>query len=258
MTPLLLNLYIFFVGLCVGSFLNVCIYRIPNERSIVRPASACPGCGTPIRWYDNIPVVSYILLGGRCRSCKTKVSPRYPIVELLTGLFALVIWIQFGPTWKSLIYFFFIAALLVTTFIDIDHQIIPNEISLPGIPIGFALSFLPGGPTWVESLIGIVVGGGSLWAVIWIYYLLTGRQGMGFGDVKLLAMIGAFTGWRGVLFTIMVSSLIGTIVGVAEMMRTRKGMKLAIPFGPFLAIGAVLYLFFGPQLIQWYLHGYSL
>lgn len=256
MTPLSLNLYIFFVGLCVGSFLNVCIYRIPNGRSIVRPASACPGCGTPIRWYDNIPVFSYIILRGRCRSCQTKVSLRYPMVEMLTGLFALVVWLHFGPTWQSMVYFLFIAALLVITFVDIDHQIIPNEISIPGIPIGFALSFLPGAPVWQDALIGIVVGGGSLYAIIWIYFLLTRRQGMGLGDVKLLAMIGAFTGWRGVLFTIMASSFIGTVVGLAEMIRTRQGMKLAIPFGPFLAIGAVIYIFFGPQLIDWYLHGF--
>lgn len=258
MTPLLVDIYIFLVGLCVGSFLNVCIFRIPEGRSIVSPPSACPGCGTSIKWYDNIPLISYIVLRGRCRNCRTAVSLRYPTVELLTGLFALVVWIQFGMNWQSLIYFLFIAALLVITFIDIDHQIIPNEISLPGIPIGFALCFLNPDLTWLEALIGILIGGGSLYAVIWIYYLVTGRQGMGFGDVKLLAMIGAFTGWRGVLFTIMASSFIGTVVGLAEMMRTRQGMKLAIPFGPFLAIGAVLYLFFGPQVIDWYLNGYPI
>ncbi|MBT8339666.1 MAG: A24 family peptidase [Desulfatitalea sp.] len=253
--PLLLDIYIFIVGICVGSFLNVCIFRLPSGRSIVKPPSACPKCGTGIRWYDNIPVVSYILLGGKCRNCRARVSLRYPTVELLTGLSALVLWLQFGAQWHTLIYFVFIAALLAITFIDIDHQIIPDEISLPGIPIGFALSFLNPNLTWSQSLIGIVVGAGALYGVIWCYYLATGRQGMGFGDVKLLGMIGAFIGWQGVLFTIMASSFIGTLVGLAEMIRTRQGMRLKIPFGPFLAIGAVLYLFFGPAVIDWYMGG---
>lgn len=253
MHPQLLDLYIFIVGLCLGSFLNVCIYRLPENRSIVRPPSACGVCGRPIRWYDNIPVLSYIALRGRCRHCKASFSVRYPIVELLTGLFALAIWFQFGPTPQSAVYFAFIASLLVITFIDIDHRIIPDVISLPGIGLGFGCSFLVPHLSWSNSLIGILVGGGVLFLVIYGYYLVTGVMGMGLGDVKLLAMIGAFIGWQGVLFTIMASSFIGTIVGVAEMIRTRQGLKLAIPFGPFLAMGAVLYIFFGPQLIEWYL-----
>jgi leader peptidase (prepilin peptidase)/N-methyltransferase len=171
---------------------------------------------------------------------------------MLTGLFAWAVWLGFGPTAQSAVYFIFIAALLVITFIDIDHRIIPDVISLPGILIGFACSFLLPQLTWFNSLLGILVGGGVLYIVIYGYYLVTGVVGMGLGDVKLLAMIGAFIGWRGVLFTIMASSFIGTIVGIAEMIRTRQGLKLAIPFGPFLAMGAVLYIFFGPQLIEWY------
>jgi leader peptidase (prepilin peptidase)/N-methyltransferase len=254
MTPFLLNLYVLLVGLCFGSFLNVCIYRLPAGRSIIRPASSCTGCNTPIRWYDNIPVISYLILGGRCRTCNTIISLRYPIVELLTGLFALGAWLRFGPHPQTVVYFVFIAALLVITFIDIDHRIIPDAISLPGIPIGFILSFLLPQIGWRDSLLGIVIGGGSLFAVAWGYHRLTGKEGMGGGDIKLLGMIGAFIGWQGVLFTIMASSFTGTVVGLVLMLQSRKGMKTAVPFGPFLAIGAILYLFFGPQWIAWYLH----
>lgn len=258
MPKLFADVYIFLLGLCIGSFLNVCIFRLPEGRSIVRPASACGRCGTAIRWFDNIPVISYIILRGRCRACGTSFSMRYPLIELLTGCCAWVVWHRFGWHAQSLVYFIFIAALLTITFIDIDHRIIPDVISLPGIPIGFALSFLLPQLTWIASLMGILIGGGSLFTVAWCYQLITGNEGMGGGDIKLLAMIGAFIGWKGVLFTIMASSLFGTLVGIAVMMRTRQGMKLAVPFGPFLALGAVVYLFFGPQLIYWYLNGFSL
>lgn len=252
MPAIVINLYAFLIGLCVGSFLNVCIHRLPSERSIVKPASACPSCGTPLKWYDNIPLLSYLLLRGRCRTCKTGISIRYPVVEILCGLFALAVFLHYGMRVESLVFFIFIAALLVITFIDIDHRIIPDVISLPGIPIGFAASFLLPQVTWTDSLLGILIGGGSLLAVAWGYRLLTGKEGMGGGDIKLLAMIGAFIGWKGVLFTIMASSFTGTIVGLVVMLKNRKSMKLAVPFGPFLAIGAILYIFFGPQMIQWY------
>ena len=252
MSSLWISGYVLFIGMCVGSFLNVCIFRLPEGTSIVHPPSACPKCGVAIRWYDNIPVISYLLLRGRCRGCQTTISIRYPIVELLSGLFAMITWLQFGTNFATPIYFIFIAALLVITFIDIDHRIIPDAISLPGIPIGFAASFLLPGLDWVDSLIGIVAGGGILLSIAWGYHLLTGKDGMGGGDIKLLAMIGAFIGWKGVFFTIMASSFIGTVVGVVMMVRARKGMKMALPFGPFLSIGAILHLFFGPQIIRWY------
>jgi leader peptidase (prepilin peptidase) / N-methyltransferase len=255
MISILLTGYIFILGLCVGSFLNVCIYRLPHGTSIIHPPSACPGCNSAIRWYDNIPLISYILLRGRCRVCKTVISPRYPLVELLTGLFAIIVVMRFGFAWSALIYFVLIAAFLVITFIDIDHRIIPDVISLPGIPLGFAASFVLPRLTWTDSLLGILAGGGSLFAIAWGYQLITDKDGMGGGDIKLLAMIGAFLGWQGVIFTIMASSLIGTLAGVVLMVRAGKGMKLAIPFGPFLALGASLYLFFGPAIIHWYVYG---
>ena len=238
--------------MCVGSFLNVCIYRLPAGKSIVRPASACPVCGNTIRWYDNIPLISYVILRGRCRGCNTPISLRYPIIEILCGLFAMAIGMHYGYSLPALIYFILIAALLVITFIDIDHRIIPDVISLSGIPLGFLASFLLPQLKWSDSLIGIATGGGSLLAVAWGYQLITGKDGMGGGDIKLLAMIGAFLGWKGVLFTLMASSLIGTAVGIVVMMRSGKGMKMAVPFGPFLSMGAIIYIFLGPQLIEWY------
>ncbi len=252
MTPGLIKWYVFFVGLCIGSFLNVCIHRLPKGKSIVRPPSACPVCGALIRWYDNIPVLSYLILRGRCRGCKAPISFRYPIVELMTGLFAFLLWERFGASAPTLVYFLFIAVLILITFIDLDHRIIPDVISLPGIPIGFAASFLLPQVTWIDSLIGIAAGGGSLLAIAVGYQLLTGKDGMGGGDIKLLAMIGALLGWQGVCFTIMASSFVGTVVGITVMLRSGKGMKMAVPFGPFLAIGAILYIFFGNQLIAWY------
>ena len=205
MTPILIYGYVLLVGMCIGSFLNVCIYRIPNGNSIVRPPSSCPVCNASIKWFDNLPVVSYILLRGRCRGCKTPISIRYPIVEMLTGIFAVITWMEFGPSPSTLIYFFFITTLLVITFIDIDHRIIPDIISLPCIPLGFAVSFVLPSINWIESLLGIALGGGSLLAIAWGYQLFRGKEGMGGGDIKLLGMIGAFIGWKGVLFTIMAS-----------------------------------------------------
>ncbi len=245
----------FLFGLFIGSFLNVCIYRIPENKSIVMPASNCPGCHTPIRFFDNIPVLSYVWLLGRCRSCHAPISIRYPVVELLTGVFAGLCVLKFGFTLAAAIYFAFIASLLVITFIDIDHRIIPDVISLPAIPVFFgATFFLPGiGP--VESIAGILIGGGSLFLVAWAYYLFTGKEGMGGGDIKLLAMIGAVVGWQGVILAIFAASITGTVVGGILMLASGKNLKLAIPFGPFLAVGAVISVFYGPELIRWYIYG---
>ncbi len=251
--PFLIILFVLFFGLCIGSFLNVCIYRLPIEKSIVNPPSSCPECGYLIRFYDNIPIISYLLLGGKCRQCKTPISMRYPVVELLTGLMAVAALFKFGFTFSALIHFIFIAALIVITFIDIDHQIIPDIISLPGIIIFFLCSFAIPQVSVKDSLIGILAGGGILYAIAVGYALLKKAEGMGGGDIKLLAMIGALLGWQGVLFTVFISSAFGTFVGVIVMLKTKKGMKLAIPFGPFLAIGAILYIFFGHRIILWYL-----
>jgi len=245
---------VFLYGLCVGSFSNVCIYRLPLSQSLKSPGSHCPQCGAPIRFYDNIPLVSYILLKGRCRRCKKHISFRYPLVELLGGLFALFAYLRYGLTFEALIYYIFVIILVIITFIDIDHQIIPDIISLPGIPVGLFASFALPAMTFFDSFIGILAGGGSLFIVLWGYHFITGNEGMGGGDVKLLAMIGAFLGWQGVLFTIFVASVTGTIIGIMLMIRTRKGLKMAVPFGPFLSAGAVCYVFWGSEIIHWYFY----
>ena len=243
----------FIFGMVIGSFLNVCIYRLPASRSIVRPRSQCPQCGHSIRARDNIPVLSYLILRGRCRDCRVRIPLRYPLVETLSGAFAAMAVARFGFGWQAALMFALIAALLVITFIDLDHRIIPDAITLPGIPIGLAASFGPGLISPSASLIGILAGGGSLFLVAWGYQLITQREGMGGGDIKLLAMIGAFMGWQGVLFTIFVASLTGTLAGMALICRRRGDMKLAVPFGPFLAVGAIAYLFSGAELWAWYI-----
>jgi leader peptidase (prepilin peptidase)/N-methyltransferase len=252
MMPYLNETFFFIMGLCIGSFLNVCIYRLPAAKSIVHPRSMCPHCDTLIPFYDNLPVFSYLWLKGKCRRCQVKIPMRYPMVELLGGLFALGAYLKFGQGIETLIYYVFIAALLVVTFIDIDHRIIPDVITLPGIPIFFAASFALSAITYKEALLGILLGGGSLFLVAWIYSLITKKEGMGGGDIKLLAMMGAIVGWQGVFFTIFVASLVGTLAGLAVMLQSRQGMKLAVPFGPFLSIGAITYIFFGTQLVNWY------
>jgi leader peptidase (prepilin peptidase) / N-methyltransferase len=249
----LLYVVVFAAGAAVGSFLNVCIHRIPSAESIVFPASHCPSCNTPIRAYDNVPLLSYVWLLGRCRDCKARISARYPLVELLGAVAALAAVAAFGPTPRALISFAFLSALIVVTFIDLDYQIIPDPISLPGIGVGFLAAILLGDPSWKSSLIGILAGGGVLWAVAEGYHWLTGREGMGGGDIKLLAMIGAFLGWRAVPITLLIGSLSGTFIGLALMLLQGRDSRTPIPFGPFLAIGAVCALFFGNSLIAWYL-----
>jgi leader peptidase (prepilin peptidase) / N-methyltransferase len=241
-------------GAMVGSFLNVCIFRLPKEESIIWPGSHCPHCKKPIKFYDNIPLISYFLLRGECRYCKGSISLQYPLVEGITALSSLLLFIKFGPTLSFLIYFTFVAALIVITVIDLYHQIIPDVISLPGIAAGLLLSLINPYTTFFNSLIGVLIGGGSLFAVATLYQWLFKREGMGGGDVKLLAMIGAFLGWKAVILTILLSSLIGSLVGIIIMVLKGKDFKYAIPFGPFLSLGAVIALFYQNEIIFWYLY----
>lgn len=242
----------FTLGAVVGSFLNVCICRMPRDESVVSPPSRCPNCAYRIRWYDNIPLVSYLLLRGKCRGCGARISLQYPLVEMLNALLTLALFLRFGPSLTFLALFLFSSALVVITFIDIEHQIIPDEISLSGIVIGFLFSFFLPWQSWLNSLAGILLGGGSLLLVAWGYHRLTGKEGMGGGDIKLLAMMGAFLGWKAVPFIIFVASLVGSLLGVSMMLLQKRDAKLAIPFGPYLAFAAVLYVFYGRRLIQWY------
>lgn len=251
--PVIMALFAFVFGAVVGSFLNVCIYRMPLDQSVVSPGSRCVGCGTAIRWYDNIPVISWLLLRGRCRFCQAPFSFRYPLVELITAVLSLLLFMKYGLSPSYGVMFIFCAALIVITFIDFDHQIIPDELSLPGIVLGFISSFFLPEPGWISSLLGAVAGWGSLALIFYGYLWLTGREGMGGGDAKLLAMMGAFLGLQAIPFIIFASSLVGTVAGLSIMAVQRKDRHLVIPFGPYLALGALLYIFVGPQLIQWYL-----
>jgi len=242
-------------GLALGSFLNVCIYRIPLKKSIVRPPSSCPQCGARIRFYDNIPVISYIVLLGRCRHCRAPISLRYPLVEILIGLLSVALFVQFGLRSKTIFLFLFLftAALVAIAFIDLQHKIIPDVISLPGILIGLAFSFFPSAAiSPIEALIGVVGGGGFLLLVGTVFEKLTGREGMGGGDVKLLAMIGAWMGWKALPFILLISSLSGAVIGGVSLVATRQGVRSRIPFGPFLALGALVFLFFGDDITRWF------
>lgn len=246
----------FIVGACIGSFLNVVIYRVPEGQSVISPASHCFACNHAIPFYFNIPILSYLILKGKCGFCKAPISMRYPLVELLTGLFALAIFFKFGLTPAAIFYFIFGAMLIAISFIDLDHQIIPDKLSLPGIVI-FATSCLFVPQMRIDSVIlGIITGGGILYAVALFYYYLRKRHGMGGGDIKLLAMIGAATGVKGVLFTLFTGSVFGTFGGLAAMAVAGKSekTKAKIPFGPFLSMGAVLYIFYGDAMIRWYIN----
>jgi leader peptidase (prepilin peptidase)/N-methyltransferase len=246
------GLAIFVFGTVIGSFLNVCIARLPEGRSIVWPGSQCPACGAAIAWYDNVPLASYLALGARCRACRARISPLYPAVEALAGALAVALWMRLGLTPALAGYFAFAAALVVITFIDLDHQIIPDVISLPGIGAGLAVSFVSPLVTPRDALIGALAGGGLLLAVAWAYKAVRGQDGMGGGDVKLLAMIGAFLGWQSIFVTLLAASVVGSIIGVALMLYQRADTRLAIPFGPFLAGGALVHLFFGNRILAFY------
>jgi len=247
LTPVLLGAF----GLMVGSFLNVCIHRIPRDESIVWPGSHCPACGAAIRWFDNIPVISYLVLAGRCRRCRATIAVKYPLVELATmGLFLAHYW-TLGVQPLLAVRLLFSAALIVLFVIDLEHQILPNRITLPGIAVGFLASVWLW-PGWRDSLLGILLGGGILWAIAEAYFRVRREEGLGMGDVKMLAMIGAFLGWQQVLLTLVLSSAAGAIVGVALIAAGRGTMKYALPFGTFLALGALASSLAGSDLVAWY------
>ena len=237
------------MGAMIGSFLNVVILRLPQEGgSLVFPASHCPRCNNPISWYDNIPIISFILLRAKCRSCGTKISWQYPLIEAAMAAISLALFYRFYFSFTFGIYFIFCAALLAIIVIDFRHQIIPDSISLPGIIIGFGFSFINPIVTWQSSGLGILLGGGTLYAIAATYYFFTKREGMGGGDIKLLAMIGAFLGWQSLLFVVFCSSVLGSLVGIGAMLKQKKGGKTMIPYGPFLSIAAIIYLFYYKEI----------
>lgn len=256
-------LVLFVFGALIGSFLNVCIYRMPRNQSVVWPASRCPSCNNPVKSYDNIPIFSYyVLLRGRCRSCKQKISARYPLVETLNAFFYLLVFWRFGLGWSSAIYCIFCSAMIVITFIDYDFQIIPDRITLPGIPIGFLTgSFLLPDPFlraaalgFKSSLTGAVSGFSFFSLVAFLSIKILKKEGMGGGDIKMMAMVGAFLGWKAVLLTTFLGSLFGSIIGIGLMVFKGREKGSLIPFGPFLALGALVSLFFGQEILIWYLY----
>jgi len=262
---------IFLAGLAIGSFLNVCIYRIPRKLSIVFPSSHCPSCNAPIRWVDNVPVLSFLVLRGKCRSCGAPISWRYPAVELIAALLFLVSYIRFGFSFELFFYYAFSCALLTITFIDLELRIIPDRITIPFMLIGLVGSVFPGlkvatlagsiHATWylglLSSVLGTIVGGGSLTLVGYLYLKATRVEGMGGGDVKLAAMIGTFLGWKATLGVIFLASLAGSGLGIFLILVFRMSRRTPIPFGSFLAPSAIVMLFYWSRLVEWYLTNLS-
>jgi leader peptidase (prepilin peptidase)/N-methyltransferase len=250
-----LGVVVAILGLAIGSFLNVVIYRLPRRQSLVWPGSACPQCGTAIRWHDNIPVAGWVMLRGRCRACGGRISVRYPIVEIVTMLAFLAAWWQTGENLLLVPRLVLIAALIVLFAIDLEHQLLPNAITLPGIVAGVLFSLLLP-PGIRDSLIGIVVGGGVLWAIGELWFRLRGMEAMGFGDVKMLAMVGAFLGWKLVVVTFVLSSLIGGVAAILLLVSGRTTWTSRIPYGTFLALAAFIAALWGQPLMDWYLSLY--
>jgi len=274
---LITDILIFVLGLCLGSFLNVVIYRLPKEgQSILRPRrSVCPSCRAPIAWYDNLPLVSFFVLGGRCRHCRQPISWRYPLVELMAGLLTLAVFYQYGFSFRTLAGLYLVLALIAITYIDLDEMVIPDALTLPGMALALAAAVIspdPGliGPwlggrlmewdlvslRWLSLIgsgLGLVLGGALVWIIFQVYYLVRKEEGIGGGDFTLLAMIGAFLGWRAVLFTVFLGSIAGVVaVGIMAAREKELSLQMKLPFGPFLALAALIYLFFGEAVLRWY------
>ncbi|MCX8030878.1 MAG: prepilin peptidase [Thermodesulfovibrionales bacterium] len=251
------EIIIFLFGLIVGSFLNVCIYRLPRGISIVTPPSSCPSCNSSIKPWHNIPVLSYLLLFGKCRSCSEKISIRYPLIELLNGVLYLTANFLFGFGWHLIPIFGFLSSMIVITFIDLDFQIIPDLITLPGILLGLlsATLIMPDpfdlneNVGFSNSIIGLLLGGGLFFLIA-----VLSRGGMGGGDIKMMAMVGAFLGWKAVLMVTFIGSLVGSVFGIFLMLFKGKGRKTKVPFGPFLSFGSIVTLFLGNIILKWYLN----
>ena len=263
-------------GLLVGSFLNVCIYRIPRGDSIVTPRSRCPACGEPIRALDNIPVLSYLLLRGKCRHCGARISAQYPVVEALTAALFVAAVAAFGPTLRGMLAAAFLCGLVVAGFVDLEHQIIPHDVTLPGIPLGllgaflgsptvidmiqrftemrpgFLAAFLSGSPPVPDALIGCLAGAGFVYLIALYCEVILGREAMGLGDVNLVAMMGAFLGWRALVVAFFIATVSGSVVSLTLIGQRRRDRREPIPFGPFLALGGGLALFLAEALLRWY------
>lgn len=245
---ILLPIFIFLFGIAIGSFSNVCIYRLPRRMSIITPSSHCPVCGKGISPIDNIPIISFLILSGKCRNCRSPISFVYPLVEIITGLIYLFLYFKFHISFLFLVFAILCTSLIIIAFIDLEHKIIPDVITLPGMIIGLAVSLTMPHITALNSVKGLLVGGGLFYAVA-----VLSRGGMGGGDIKLIAMIGSFLGWKMTLLTIFLGSFIGSVVGITLIVMKKKGRKDMIPFGPFLSLGAIISVFFGREIIRLWL-----
>jgi len=245
------------IGLAIGSFLNVVIYRLPRKTGFLLSRSICPKCSKQLKWYHNIPLVSYVFLAGKCAFCGERISLRYPLIELVNAVaYGYFFW-QFGLAGQFFIYSFLASVLIVVFFIDLDFMIIPDSITLPGVALGLAASFIPDGLGIIQSLIGMVVGGGALWLIAILGDFLFKKESMGGGDIKLSAMLGAFLGWKKILLIFVSSALIGLIVSIVIMAFSSKLREnRVIPFGPFLALAAVLTICYGQQIIDFYVSNF--
>ncbi len=249
----MLLVFSFILGLVLGSFLNVCIYRLPKGESIVYPPSKCPSCGAVIKWYDNIPLISYILLKGRCRNCKERISLQYPLVELLTGFLTTGIFLKFGVSFDTLYFLFLVYALIVISFIDLKFKLVPVKVCYFLMVIGIILSPFSENITFEDSVLGASFGAGVILFIIETYFVIRGVEGMGYGDANIMALIGAYIGWEKVLLVLFISSFVGALIGISYMVFKKQGMKVAIPYGPFLSIGAYVTIIFGDSIVNWYL-----
>lgn len=256
--------FVFIFGAVIGSFLNVCIYRLPRSLSVVFPSSGCPSCGSTIRFYDNIPIISYLLLRGRCRKCRSGISWVYPLVEFLNASLYVLTYYKFFyySVWVVAAYFVFISALIVITFIDLEHMIIPDRITLPGIPLAFVVgaAILPDPFSRMDSLgivqafIGLIFGGGFFYLIAVAGEAVFKKPAMGGGDIKLMALVGGILGWKGVVLTTFAGSLIGSVVGILLILIKGRSWGSKLPFGPYLVAGSVVSLFWGQELLMWYLN----
>jgi len=251
--PWLIPSTLFFLGLCFGSFGNVVILRMPEGKSVVSPRSSCPKCGHMIRWYENIPVLSWIFLRGKCSNCGTGISARYPFVELLTGLLFVALYLKVGLSWSLLELLIFGFSLIVVSFIDLDHMILPDKFTLSGIAIGLTGAALNPEREFMAAVWGLLMGGGFLYAIAYIYFAIRKMDGMGGGDIKLLGWIGAVLGWKSIPFVILGSSVVGSVAGLIVSVKGGAGLKSSIPFGPYLAAAAMVYVLFGQEMAAWYL-----
>jgi leader peptidase (prepilin peptidase)/N-methyltransferase len=250
--PVVMHAAVGLFGLAIGSFLNVVIARIPAGRSIVRPPSGCPGCGALLAWHDNVPVLSFLVLRGRCRACGMPISWRYPIVEAATAAGLMAAYAALGPTPDFVIAVLLLPALVAITAIDLEHQLIPNVITLPGILVGLTTNLATGRMSWVEPIVGIALGSG-----LFLVIILASGGGMGGGDLKLGGMLGAFLGWKALVFALFVAVTLGGALALALLASGLRKRKDAIPFGPFLAMGGAMALFWGEQVVDWYLGGFG-